>query len=152
MARRHNSGFTLIEILIVVIILGVLAAIALPLFAGTTDDARNSTFVTNLRSLSEQFRLYELRNGTWPTDATPGSTPSVMTTALEPFNFNSPTPIGGEWDWDYLQFGVTAGVSVHMPDRTPTQMIEIDKMIDDGDLSTGAFHSRSDGYIFVLVP
>jgi len=60
------------------------------------------------------------------------------------------TPIGGQWDWDNGQFGFKAGVSVYQPDRTPQEMREIDAMIDDGDLATGGFRSRTDGYISII--
>jgi hypothetical protein len=41
-------------------------------------------------------------------------------------------------------------VSVYQPDRTTAEMADIDKIIDDGNLSTGVFRQRSNGYIFIL--
>jgi len=54
----NRSGFTLIEILIVVIILGVLAAVAIPQFAGSTDDAKLASLDTDLTQLRNAIELY----------------------------------------------------------------------------------------------
>lgn len=72
---RRNSGFTLIEILIVVIILGILAAIVIPQFTNASNDARNSSLASQLQTLRSQVELYKLQhNDTLPnlTDATNG--------------------------------------------------------------------------------
>ncbi len=65
--RRQSSGFTLVEILIVVIILGILAAIVIPQFTNASTDARKSSLTTQLQSLRQQIALYQLQhNNTVP--------------------------------------------------------------------------------------
>jgi general secretion pathway protein G len=63
-ARRSNrkSGFTLVEILIVVIILGILAAIVIPQFTNASQDARKSSLVSQLQTLRSQIELYKLQH------------------------------------------------------------------------------------------
>jgi general secretion pathway protein G len=63
-ARRSNrkSGFTLVEILIVVIILGILAAIVIPQFTNASQDARTSSLVSQLQTLRSQIELYKLQH------------------------------------------------------------------------------------------
>ena len=51
MQRRNNKGFTLVEILIVVIILGILAAIVIPQFTNASNDARNNSVASTLQTL-----------------------------------------------------------------------------------------------------
>src|ERR1043165_2695878 len=63
MIRRAKSGFTLVEILIVVIILGILAAIVIPQFTNASQDARKSSLVSQLQTLRSQSELYKLQHG-----------------------------------------------------------------------------------------
>ncbi|MDA1049037.1 MAG: type II secretion system protein [Planctomycetota bacterium] len=61
MSRQKFQGFTLVEILIVVVIMAVLAAVVVPQFAGSTDDAKQSTAEFNLgtlRSVAQTFRAH----------------------------------------------------------------------------------------------
>src|SRR5580698_6613116 len=57
-----RRGFTLIEILIVVIILGILAAIVIPQFSSASTDARNSSLSTTLQTLNMQIQTYKLQH------------------------------------------------------------------------------------------
>ena len=57
------NGFTLIEILIVVIILGILAAIVIPQFSGASTQARTSALQSTVQTLRSQIALYKLQNG-----------------------------------------------------------------------------------------
>jgi general secretion pathway protein G len=66
-ARKH-SGFTLVEILIVVIILGILASIVIPQFTNATSDTRRAALSDQLHTLRVQIQLYTLQhNDTAPT-------------------------------------------------------------------------------------
>src|SRR4026207_276153 len=65
---RRTTGFTLVEILIVVIILGILAAIVIPQFTNASQDARESSLLSQLQTLRSQIELYKLQHrDTWPT-------------------------------------------------------------------------------------
>lgn len=68
--QRKNSGFTLVEILIVVIILGILAAIVIPQFTEASEEARESTLTSNLQVLRSQIGLYKIQHrDVYPGDA-----------------------------------------------------------------------------------
>jgi general secretion pathway protein G len=60
---RKTKGFTLVEILIVVIILGILAAIVIPQFTNASQDARQSSLKSLLQTLRSQIELYKLQHG-----------------------------------------------------------------------------------------
>ena len=63
-----KKAFTLIEILIVVILLGILAAVVVPQFLDTADTARQSAADTTERMLKSQVELYRVRQGAEPTN------------------------------------------------------------------------------------
>lgn len=148
-SHRSTHGFTLVEIMIVVVIIGLLAAIAIPAFQRIKARSRVSSFTNDLRIASQAFETFAMENGTWPPDGT-SSIPNTMDGYLSLEKFNETTPLGGQWDWDFGQFGVTAGLSVRGPTANTATMTLVDASIDDGDLSTGNFRSRSGGYILVL--
>jgi general secretion pathway protein G len=66
----NRKGFTLVEILIVVIILGILAAIVIPQFTNASEDARKSSMTSQLQTLRSQVELYKLQHrDAYPLDA-----------------------------------------------------------------------------------
>ncbi|OWY72865.1 hypothetical protein B7486_00535 [cyanobacterium TDX16] len=68
---RTGRAFTLVELLIVVIILGILAAVVIPQFNDTTTEARVNSLMTNLATIRGQIDLYKLQhNGNYPGQAT----------------------------------------------------------------------------------
>ncbi len=81
-----RKGFTLIEILIVVIILGILAAIVIPQFTNASKEAKQSALVTMVQSLRSQIALYKLQHN----DNLPGAIGAAGT-----LSSGDPTVIGG---------------------------------------------------------
>lgn len=64
-----RNAFTLVELLIVVVILGILAAVVIPQFSDASTDAKFSSLGTNLATVRGQIELYKLQhNGAYPTD------------------------------------------------------------------------------------
>ena len=59
---KSRKGFTLVEILIVVIILGILAAIVIPQFTNASEDARKSNMRSQLQTLRSQVELFKLQH------------------------------------------------------------------------------------------
>jgi len=59
---RAKSGFTLVEILIVVVILGILAAIVIPQFTGASTEAKESSLRSNLQAVRSQIELYKIQH------------------------------------------------------------------------------------------
>jgi general secretion pathway protein G len=67
--KDRKSGFTLVEILIVVIILGILAAVVIPQFSDASDDTRAASVLTNLKTVRSQLMLYKAQHSeVWPTN------------------------------------------------------------------------------------
>jgi len=70
---KAKSGFTLVEILIVVVILGILAAIVIPQFTSASTEAKESALVSDLQALRSQIELYKIHHN----DLLPGTTTGV---------------------------------------------------------------------------
>jgi len=65
--RTPARGFTLVEILIVVVILGILAAIVIPQFTNASEEASASSLKSQLQTIRSQTELYRVKNqGTLP--------------------------------------------------------------------------------------
>ncbi|MFZ9034459.1 MAG: type IV pilin protein, partial [Anaerohalosphaeraceae bacterium] len=63
---RKNKGFTLVEILIVVVILGILAAIVIPQFTDASTQSKVSSCQTTLSSLRSQIELFKIQHNDTP--------------------------------------------------------------------------------------
>jgi general secretion pathway protein G len=63
---RHNAGFTLIEIMVVVFILGLLVTLVAPKIIGRTDEARRTKAAADIKGITEALHLFKLDNGFYP--------------------------------------------------------------------------------------
>lgn len=150
-AGRPRRGFTLVEIMVVVVIIGLLAAIAIPVFARVQRKSQNSRFVNDLRAFAQAYETYALENGAWPANAGSGVVPPGMSGELRDGDWTvAQNSVGGKWNWDYNNMGITASISTTGVAASDAQMAEIDAMIDDGDLTTGNFQKIGGRFCYIL--
>lgn len=68
--RRNQAGFTLVELLIVVIILGILAAVVIPQFNTAAAESKEAALASNLATIRQAIELYKVQhNDTFPTSS-----------------------------------------------------------------------------------
>jgi type II secretory pathway pseudopilin PulG len=137
--------------MIAVVIIGLLAAMAIPAFQKVRQSSRVNAFINDLTTGAEAFETYSMDKGEWPPDGNAG-VPPEMAGYINFGTFAQTTQLGGSWDWDAGVFGLTAAFGVHNPTEPQSIFEDIDRKIDDGNLSTGSFRSRSNGYVMVLEP
>ena len=85
--RSIKRGFTLVEILIVVIILGILAAIVIPQFTNASQDARRSSLESTVQTLRSQVELWKLQHGDTLPDLVTDWTPLTQVTTYDGKDF-----------------------------------------------------------------
>ena len=146
-----RRGFTLVEIMVTVVIIGLLATLAIPIAVRVQHRARNSRFASDIRTFEQAFETYAMTRGVWPPDANRAVVPTGMSGELRDAMWTSRNSLSGLWDWDYRQNGHTAAISAVEVTVDDDEMREIDAMIDDGNLSTGNFVKiGSDRYSYIL--
>lgn len=92
MSHRNNTGFTLVELLVVIATVGLLSVVAVVSFSGARMRSRDSNRVAYVKQITSALELYYLQNGIYPTFITPGQNLVVgATTYLNPIPSN-PTP------------------------------------------------------------
>ncbi len=65
---RRNTGFTLVEIMVVVVIIGILAVLIVPRVLGRTDEAKQAAARHDIATVMQSLKLYKLDNGRYPTN------------------------------------------------------------------------------------
>ncbi len=148
--NRVQRAFTLIEILIVVVILGILAAIVIPQFTDASQEAMESSVVTQLQTVRSQI---ELHNVQWPLQSYAGPNAPALVDFWDPLLIGDPVGVDPDYDGDYLQsepknpmmngstvvaaaFGAGAGwiwadpnlwgTSVYAPNQLDTGFLDLD--------------------------
>jgi general secretion pathway protein G len=113
----YRNGFTLIEVMIVIVILGVLAALIVPKIMGRPDEARAVAARQDIATISQALKLYKLDNRRYPT-ADQGLDALAKRPTIEPLPTNWKAYLErlprDPWDnpYQYLNPGIHGDVDV----------------------------------------
>lgn len=66
-SRRASAGFSLIELMIVIVILGLLASLVVPNIMGKGEEAKQKLVCVQMKNIAETLKMFKLDNGTYPT-------------------------------------------------------------------------------------
>jgi general secretion pathway protein G len=146
---RAKSGFTLVEILIVVVILGILAAIVIPQFTEASTEAKMSSLCSDLQTVRSQIELYKVHHN----DNLPGVNVGTHTAGAGFVgSLTGQTNIYGEAGTDYGPYMQKFPTNQFNDSAT----IDIDGALGGGDAAgtgwhystaTGQFHADTDAHI-----
>lgn len=149
-----RRGFSLIELVIVVVIIGVLGAIAIPRLSRGSDGARINAFVAEINTFATAIDHYQIKTGNKLSDSVTGEFPDELADYLRQGSWEEPTPIGGYWDVEVNgSGGVALAVGVHFMGvrNNADDALAVDEILDDGNLQTGVFQQlASDRFYLIL--
>ena len=145
-----QRGFTLVEIMIVVTIIGILATLALPAFQRVTLRTRGTAFLNDGRVFSEAFIRYAQENGEFPRNQRGKEDfPPDMEGYIKSEVWTRTTPLGGRYSWDDYRDAARAGhsgaIMVLKSTMSMNEMRLLDTWLDDGDIRTGVIQVRAGG-------
>lgn len=119
MMKKREKGFTLIELVVVVAILGVLAGVAVPRVLGVLQDARNKSHAANLAQIQVAIERHIIVNGNSLAALSPLVTGTIDATIELPINWTAPTgliqyfgkipthPLGGNYTIAFVEIGTS---------------------------------------------
>ena len=91
---KRTKGFTLVELVVVIAILGILAGIAIPRFMEATKSARGSKIVADMRTIESAVNIYYVKYGAYPSEEQTGNGPNTnFSTLINNGTWPSP-PVG----------------------------------------------------------
>ena len=138
---KAKSGFTLVEILIVVVILGILAAIVIPQFTEASTEARASSLVTDLQTMRSQIELYKIQHK----DAKPGIAAGAFAEATFVAQMTTQTDVTGA---AYVA-GASTGPFGPYLQKIPTNPFSSSDSVIDYDTTPPA-NASTDGWCYSI--
>lgn len=90
---RNESGFTMVELIIVVAIMGIIGAILVPQFSRTTEKAKITTDISSVKAIQRQIDRYHAEFAEWP-----GNTPQTIMSRLVAKEYINAMYVSGSGD------------------------------------------------------
>ena len=149
---RH--AFTLVEILVVVMILGILAAMVVPKMVNASQEATLTATAADLKAIENAISLYASEHGAYPRDVNRRQVVGVLDPYFKSENpFAKPAPIGGIYDYEGPPNWSPVQISVRSDSQTghsQARAIELDEYMDDGNLSTGVVRRQGNRTYYII--
>jgi prepilin-type N-terminal cleavage/methylation domain len=134
-----KRGFTLVEIMVVVVIIGLLAAIAIPTVAKATEISRHTRFASDVRTFSGLLETFIFESSSYPEDSSSGEIPAGFEEYIKVSDWQMGPTIGGVYDVELDSFGITSAIGVHNYTISDAELARFDARYDDGSFDTGNY-------------
>lgn len=142
--NRPGNGFTLVEVMIAVVIIGLLSAIAVPSFRKIQLNANSARVINDLRVFSGNFQQYNLAHGYWPEAQPAGTLPPEMDGYINRSSFEGTNALRSYWKWEV--FDDVVGIGMTPPASVLPILQLVDERFDDGSLTSGRLRIQSGSY------
>ena len=118
MSRHESQGYSLIELLITLVVIGVIAAIAIPNLMAAIDKGKQKRTMADMRSIGSAVEAYSVDNARYPV----ASDPSTLALAIASSGFVKVMPQLDGWDHPYLVNSQTTAYTISSSgkDGTPS--------------------------------
>jgi type II secretion system protein G len=166
--NKSRSGFTIVELLIVIVVIGILAAIVIVAYTGVQGRAQDAQRQTDIKTIVKALEVYKLNNGVYPTQnstpnasgwevSTAGTTATNFLSALvsptdiskvpvDPINTGNPAALNPGWSqsaYEYFYYLYPAGTNGCDVTRGPFYVLGITRM---GSVASGTSAPTSPGW------
>lgn len=111
--QRKNSGFTIVELLVVIVVIGILAAVTVVAYGNVSLKARDNVRKSDIASIMKAMELYYIDNGQYPVISPNGTTNASL---------NPAWVISGDASWSVLQ----SQLPVNTIPTDPSRMANVD--------------------------
>ncbi len=146
-----RAGFSLVEVMVVVLVISMLAMIAVPTFAKIKRKAKTAALLNDFRVFAAAFESYAQETGDFPAESAAGVFPAGMDKRINKTQWLRTTPMGGQYDWESNQthFGVKyrAAIAIKGTATAPltldiNQLTDLEEALDGSNINWlgGTFH------------
>lgn len=142
---NKKTGFTLVEILIVLVLIGLLTGMALPAFNKIREKSYAGRMCSDFRTIVSAFEVHLLESGSYPPDSAGGAVPFGMDGAL-PYVWSQGSCLGGTFAWS----SADASVRLVGASASTDLMLSVDEQLDDGNLATGIFQNSGGTFVYFV--
>lgn len=145
----RKSGFTIVELLVVIVVIGILAAITIVSYSGITNKAVSTVLQSDLINASNQLKIYQIDNGVFPTNIDCSIIPADGSICLKSSSNNAYTVLQTDNSSSQPTFCLTAvnsGIKYRITDNSRPELGTCNSTLTDGLVAYYPFNGDAKDY------